>query len=113
MDKGSSLTEQQRISAFDGDFGRETASERRGELHNYDPTQGRCYLFYRSFGAVAHENSLPSPYVTAVWSPSIRRPWPTGAAAFEVRGRFLFRSTLHFLRLLANRESGALCVYCA
>lgn len=69
------------------------------------------YLFYRGSGAEVHEELAPPPYVPSVWCPSLCQPWPPGTADSKIKLRFLFRTALHYLRLFANRECGAICLY--
>jgi RimJ/RimL family protein N-acetyltransferase len=71
------------------------------------------YLFYRDSGAEAYERSLAPPYVTSVWRPSNQQPWPPGISDLKIKVGFLFRWVLHYLRLLANRECGAICIFFA
>ncbi len=69
------------------------------------------YLFYSSTGlSSATQLLLPPGYELGMWWPSLRRPWPTGAAAY-IRLKFLFRALLQALGFLAAGECGALCLH--
>ncbi len=83
----------------------------KNETTGEDPPPAGHYLFYRSSGDQAREEPLAPPYVASAWRPSFGRPWPAGASDSRDRLRFLFRYLVHYLRLFANRECGAICVY--
>lgn len=74
-----------------------------------DPLPGK-YLFYRCSAPVAERTALPEQYSWLLWRPSAGHPWPRPAHGVKTRGKFLFRSAIHFLGLFSGDECGALLI---
>jgi RimJ/RimL family protein N-acetyltransferase len=87
------------------------AAERNENEADAKPPPGR-YLFYLGDGRERLASSpLPPGYTSLIWLASDGRIWPQGKCGILTRLKFLFRFSLFQLRLLADRECGAICVF--